>query len=412
MGDLIKNIIEHKSVEIYFQVIISHNKKFDVGIEAFVKGIDPLSSMRVTPLELFENAREDNLEYELSTLIFEKTLMLFSAYLQQFPRTMLYFNINEIDYIEESHYDNFSVIAQTYNVPTDSIALDIRDSSTVSVPQIQRFIEYQRQRGFYICIDDIGKNYFNLDRIIIFNPDIIKINHQHLERLNNKTYYDMVLKYIAQIAHELGMIVVETGLESEEQLKKAINQGAQFFQGFYIHKPMCATNTLEVLNKEIDECLLRIKAYDKSADIPDTRIFVMKVIEFLNDIKRNNIVFDLDEMNDYLAFLFEQYSFIENGWFSDESGIQLTRANINKPNFSMRNCKIFQIYDQGHDYSDEEFYHYIKGGIIENWVTKPYISLQSNDTCVTASTEYYFEGKKGIILSVVVNYNAFKNVIK
>lgn len=408
MGNLIKQIIEHESIQIYFQAIISHNSKFNTGIEAFVKGVDPLTLELVSPLDLFEYARIENLEYELSTLIFKKTLHLFSKYLQRYSDTLLYFNINEIDYIEETHYDNFSMLADTFNIPTDSIALDIRDSSSVSVPQIQRFIEYQRLKGFYICIDDIGKNFFNLDRIIIFNPDIIKINHQHLERLNNKTYYDMVLKYISQIAHELGMIVIETGLETEEQLQKALDQGAQFFQGFYIHKPLHVEENLNTFIQELDECYLKIKPFDQNTEVEDSRVFVMKVIEFMNDIKAYRIEVTEDALNNQLALLFEKFPFIENAWFSDENGIQLTRANINKSNFSKRNCKIFRIFDYGHDHSNEEFYQYIKSGIIENWVTKTYISLQSNDICVTASTEYPFEDQKQIMLSLVINYKGFK----
>lgn len=408
MNNIISSILEKESIQIYFQAILSHNEKFDIGVEAFVKGVDPQSGELITPLDLFAFAQVENCEYELSTLIFKKTLELFFGLLQHNPKILLYFNINEIDYIEETHFDKFYNVAQESKIPTENIALDIRDSSTIEVAQIQKFIDYQRKQGFYICIDDIGKNYFNLDRIVVFNPDVIKINHQHLKRLNNYTYYSMVLKYISQIAHEMGMIVIEIGLESEEQLVSALEQGAQFFQGFYIHKPLLMCHDYDEFFSEVEASTNKIRTHKKTVDIPDSRQFIVKMIEFMTKIKSCEIEYGEQALNNYLHSIFQKYPFIENGWFTDENGIQLTRANINKPSFSKRNSKIFQIYDKDHDHSQEEFYPFFRSRMLENWATKPYISLQSNDICITGSSLFTIDNEHTVIISLVINYDIFK----
>lgn len=411
MSYTIQDILREEKFQIYMQAIISHNEKFSVGMEAFVKGICPSSGDAISPLELFAKANEENLEYELSIAVFKKSVKLFCEILKNSPDSILYINMNECVYLDEKRYDDFLEITRELGVKTDSVALDIGDTGIVPVHIIQSFIEHQRKNGFYISIDDIGKTYFNLDRIVVFNPDMIKINHQYLEKLNNGTYSQMVLKYIAQIAHEMGMIVIETGLENELQLQQAVDQGAQFFQGYYIHKPILVEENPEILQEQFVECLQKIMPYKKSSRILDNRQLLMKIIEFLNTLKNAESSYQPEQKNEFMQSIFETYEFVENGWITNSRGIQITGAHVNNESFSKRNCKLFHIFDTGHDYSMEESFKNLMKNFLDIWVTIPYISLLTNDICVTASAYLEADNADSDIVFLAINYDQFKKIM-
>jgi len=407
MNNYIRELISKDSIQIYMQAVVSYNQKFDVGLEAFVKGVCPFTGAVLSPLELFSKAKEEQLEYQLSILIFTKAVSLFSLILKQLPKTLLYINMDDSIICNEVNYNDLLEISIKAGVKPDSIALDICDSQGVSVNIISNFIEHQRRNGFYISIDDIGKNYFNLDRIVVFNPDIIKINHQYFEKLNNPSYTQMVIKHIFRIAHDMGMVVIETGVESEHEIIQATTHGAQYFQGYFIHHPSLFEGDMSVLLSDVTKCINKLQNYTKTAEVNDNRQLLLKIVEFLNDIRDDWENVSMTTFEDYIALLFAKYPAIENGWVTNNQGIQISKACINSDSFSERNYRLFQIHDIGYDYSKEEFYEHINTNILDTWITKPYISLLTNGTCVTASTFFNPKDDDSNILCLVINYEAF-----
>jgi EAL domain-containing protein (putative c-di-GMP-specific phosphodiesterase class I) len=403
-----RDIIDRELIQIYMQVVLSHHNAFAIGIEAFIKGIHPMSGDIIGPYALFENAKIENMDLELSVLAMKKSVEVFVPMHEKNPDSFLFLNIHESIIQNCDEVDIMKPILEEYNLFPKDITFDIGDYENVSVQQVKLFIDKYRALGYYISIDDIGKNYFNLDRIILFNPDMIKINHQYLARLNNEAYRDRVLKHIGHIAHEMGMVVVDTGIENDVELKVAFDQGAQYFQGYYIQEPMLlnTSNFEEFFQLNLSQKLL--EKYAKTVVVDDMRFFMNKLVLFLGKLKEES--HEWTDLNSGIAALFDLYPAIENGWIVNKEGIQISEGMINNIGFSARNANIFKISDRGHDYSGEELYRFIIGGTLDVWITKPYISLLSNSICVTTSSFIEVPDKDPLIVCLVFNYEVFRKI--
>lgn len=401
-------IIEHEFIEVYMQTILSHHDAFAIGVEAFIKGIHPETGEFIPPNALFQYAEEEGLAVELDLLIVSKVIEAFKPIQVRRPDSLLFINISEHMIHLNDPMDLLLSVVEQSGMKTTSIVFDIAAYSNTSVDEILTFIEKYRTHGFYISIDDIGKNFFNLDRILLLNPDIIKINHQHMAKLEKSTYTTRLQKHIGRIAHEMGMIVVETGIETDEELHYAYKQGAQYFQGYYIHKPVKVSSASIEEFLDLDSTFELVKKYREEAVIEEMRPFMNKMVMFLNDIRQDSHHWDINRINKHIDRLFNAHPSIENGWILDQSGIQVSRAMINNEGFSSRNARIFNIYEQGHDYSDSDFFRLLSSGALEVWITKPYRSLLSNSTCVTTSSYIEMEGEDPLILCLVFNYDMFK----
>ena len=57
----IQKIIEHNSITVYFQVIISPIDILSLGIESFIRGIDTDTNEIIPPNILFEEANDQSL---------------------------------------------------------------------------------------------------------------------------------------------------------------------------------------------------------------------------------------------------------------------------------------------------------------------------------------------------------------
>lgn len=404
----IQEIINHELIEIYMQTILSHHDEFAMGVEAFVKGIDPVDGHEISPLELFQLADDCSKSVELDLLIMKKVIESYLPIKAEKDDTLLFVNISECLIIENDTEKDIMALVRDSGLHPSSIVFDIGDYPNATVNQILSFIDRYRDLGFYISIDDIGKNYFNLDRIIIYNPDIIKINNQYLSKLNHTEYTNRVLNHIGRIAHEMGMIVVETGIESDEELKMAYDQGAQYFQGYYLRKPMKVSpaNIRDFLS--LEETIIRMKKYRREAVIEEMRPFMNKMVMFLNEIRRESTTWLKEDLDAQMNKLFRAHPSIENGWLLNLRGVQISKAMINNEGFSKRNASIFNIFNEGHDYSTFDFFRLLSSGALEVWITKPYRSLLTNSICVTTSSYLELEGEDPIIVCLVFNFEMFK----
>ncbi|MCT4542867.1 MAG: EAL domain-containing protein [Vallitalea sp.] len=403
----IKRIIENESIDILMQVILSPHEDFAVGIEAFARGIDPNNNKLVNPNELFEQAKEEELTVELDKLCVKKALQEFTQIYIKNKSTILFINITDSFISYSIKYDYLIECADKYGIPYQNIAIDLSNFDLYSVEEVEMFIDKYRAKGFYMSIDDIGQDYFNLDKLLLVNPDIIKINNFLLNKLPSKQYKNYLLKFISIIAHEMGMVVVAKGIENEKDLESSVQVGAQFVQGFFISKPS------KLSYEEIDGIINsfknkeKVKKYFCRKESNSNRSVITKLINFIDKIKGKIDGFCLGCEDETFKKIFNEYSFIENCWILDMNGIQISDSYINKENFLTRNSSIFNISKKNMDYSKKDIYDRLVNTILDVWVTKPFHSLLTNNICLGVS-KYIVDSKgKTFILCLNVNRDMF-----
>ena len=403
----IENIIEQESVEILLQVILSPCEDFAVGIEALARGFDPVTKEEIKPTDLFAEAKRCGCSIELDKVCIKKAIQEFTYIYDKNKSTLLFINIEDT-FISYSINNNYLInCADRYNIPYENIAIDLSNFRINSLKQVETFIDKHRKKGFYMSVDDIGKDYFNLDKLLLINPDIVKINTSILQNMESELYRNNLLKFISVVAHEMGMVVVAKGIETESQLTYFIESGAQFVQGYYIARPR------KLSSKEIDEIAYNFKKRDDMTKyynrnkICNNRNTMTKIINFMEKIKDeiNGVIIGDEEL--IITKVFREYSFIENCWILDMKGRQISNAFINKENFRTRNSSIFNISRRNMDFSNKEIYENLINNILDVWITKPFYSILTNNLCIGVSK--YIADSKGdqYILCINVNINRF-----
>ena len=90
--------------------------------------------------------------------------------------------------------------------------------------------------GAKIAIDDFGKSFSSLERLIAIEADIFKLDGSLTDRIETEELAILVSK-IAALADKLDMTVVAEGIETEDQLKALLSLGIDYGQGYYLSRP-------------------------------------------------------------------------------------------------------------------------------------------------------------------------------
>jgi len=104
-----------------------------------------------------------------------------------------------------------------------------------------------RAAGVRIAVDDFGAGYASLVRLQALRPDIVKIDRSLVAPLTSEAPTPL-LTGVAQLAHQIGAIVVAEGVETQEQLSAAIAAGCDAVQGYLLGRPGSANDCLELVH--------------------------------------------------------------------------------------------------------------------------------------------------------------------
>jgi len=400
----ISQIIDSGSIETLMQLIISPNTDFTAGVEALSRGVDTTDGSMISPQILFEQAREEGLLIELEKTLIQKAMEAFKPIHEEKKELLLFLNLSD-EFLEYALSNPFlSETADCVGLESSSIVFDINPLSEAAMEYARSFVERYRALGFYMCIDDIGVDYHNMDKVLYLSPDMIKINIAAVRMLSNVPYQTGLIRYMKYMSDQMGILIVAKGIEDEADVQMTLDNGTQFMQGYFISKPVnLAHHSLSEIIERYREVM---KAhYRETGDILETtRAITSRIISITKDIRYAIGTTCLSEMQQNSEGFFELYPFIENIWNLDKYGKQLNHTFINTQKYAVKSSPMFQIYNEGSDFSSKEIYRQLTDTILDVWVTRPYRSVLTNNLCVGCSV-YAQEGSEDTILCVNFNYS-------
>jgi len=103
-------------------------------------------------------------------------------------------------------------------------------------------MESLKKKGFRISIDDFGTGYSSMSYFKLIPANEIKIDKYFISNLVNDTGDQAIVKAVTSIAHDFNMSVVAEGIEDEATLKKLVELGCDYAQGYHFSKPLSATD--------------------------------------------------------------------------------------------------------------------------------------------------------------------------
>ena len=103
--------------------------------------------------------------------------------------------------------------------------------------RIKKAVDYYRNCGFKVAMDDMGNGYDRLRGIAEINPEYFKIDRGLIADCHLNVGKRMVIKHLVALAAEMKAKVIAEGIEKPEELNVIRILGIHFGQGFLLGKP-------------------------------------------------------------------------------------------------------------------------------------------------------------------------------
>jgi len=149
-------------------------------------------------------------------------------------------NVSATEFEHPQYVERLSRVLNEAGVPAQRIELEITESLLVQdLRAAARRLSELDQLGFLIALDDFGTGYSSLSYLHSLPLHALKIDRQFVNDLRDGRS-GTITRTIISMAHNLGIIAVAEGVETEAQREFLADAGCDVVQGFLYAPPLPA----------------------------------------------------------------------------------------------------------------------------------------------------------------------------
>lgn len=392
-SEMIHDVIEKKDIFVEFQPIYSLNTKNIIGLEALARG--NYQGEIISPYFLFSYAKETGSVLDVDRLCREKAMSAFAKE-ETAPALFVNFETSVLNDVVPGNGEIFKTASEN-NINPENIVIELNESHVKDSYDLMMFVDFYRTKGFLIALDNVGTGLDTMNRIMMVNPDIIKIDRAIVSNIDSNAYNQEVFKSIINTAKQIGAMTVAEGVETVDEVITCMLMGVDYFQGFYFSRPeqfnyLFSNETRLKLEEAAHRLNLSIKKNPTAVNVQIetyTRI-INNLVETLSTVGEK-------DYDDTLKKYVSEHHEIECAFLINEKGFQITDTVMDP------DTEILEGYHpaiRGVNHDIKNYFYAIKEQIEDPFISGWYISAATGKSCKTISSKIYDKDGGMIVVCV------------
>ena len=391
--EIVREVIDNKDIFVEFQPIYSLNTKKIIGLEALSRG--DYKGEIVSPYFLFNYAEENGSVLSVDRLCREKAMRAFAA---ERSESMLFINF-ETSVLNSVTPGNGEIMktAMENHISPENIVIELNESHVKDSYDLMMFVNYYRSKGFLIALDNVNAGLETMNRVMLVNPDIIKIDRSIISKIESNSYNQEVFKSIINTAKQIGAMTVAESVETVDEVITCMLMGVDYFQGFYFSRPEQFNYIFsnEARLKLEDAALKLNLSIKKNPTAVNVQIETYKRIIY--DLVSTLVGIDTKDYNWTLQNYVSEHREIECAFLIDEKGFQITDTVMTEDTEILPG---YQPAIRGVNHDIKNYFYAVKEQIEDPFISGWYISSATGRNCKTISSHFYDKNNKLIVACV------------
>ena len=149
-----------------------------------------------------------------------------------------------INFMPSSIYDAASCLRSTIGmldelgIAHERIIFEVVESDEVmDVGHLLNTLDFYRQAGFRVALDDLGSGFASLNLLHALKPDFIKLDLNLVRGVDRDPFKAMLAAKLMEAGRQLDLGVIAEGIESEAEWLWLRDHGASYVQGYFFGRP-------------------------------------------------------------------------------------------------------------------------------------------------------------------------------
>ena len=248
----IRTAIVKNQFELFYQPIFSIDGKSVPKAEALIRWNHPERGL-IGPNEFIPVAEKNGLINDIGQWVKSQAIqdtVQFNVLSEKAIQVSVNTSPLEIDRAG-CWVDEWIVASKKYQLPANTILIEVTENTLMDPDSsIQRQLKRLSTINIDIAIDDFGVGYSSLAYLQRLDIDILKIDRSFINDIESNDNSIALVKAIITMAHNLDVIVVAEGVETQKQYNLLKHLACDYIQGYFFSK---AISKKEFMGKYIEQ---------------------------------------------------------------------------------------------------------------------------------------------------------------
>ena len=229
---LVNTAINNNKIVSYFQPIIDNKTQKIVKYESLVRLVNKEEQV-LAPFFFLDVAKKGKFYSQITKIVLQNS---FEA-LQKTDKSIS-MNLSALD-IEKESISNFIFdILEKNKINANRVVFELlEDENIKDMNVVKRFITRVKNYGVKIAIDDFGAGYSNFERLLNYQPDILKIDASLVKNILKDDYSLAIVKTLVTFAKSQNIEIIAEYVENKEIFELLKSLHIEYSQGYYFGKP-------------------------------------------------------------------------------------------------------------------------------------------------------------------------------
>ncbi len=229
---MVKIALDNYNIISYFQPIINNRTQEIEKYESLVRLVDEDGRI-LTPYEFLHISKKGIYYNKITDRVLENSFKMLKVI-----TTKLSINLSTIDIEKEATRDKIYQLLEEYKDDKQRIVFELlEDENIKDFDNIISFVKIVKAQGVSIAIDDFGAGYSNFERLLKFEPDILKIDGSIIKNIVHDEYSRNIVETIVTFAKKQNIQTIAEFVETKEIFDYLKDLGVDYSQGYYFGKP-------------------------------------------------------------------------------------------------------------------------------------------------------------------------------
>ncbi|WP_028534604.1 EAL domain-containing protein [Paludibacterium yongneupense] len=232
----------------HFQPVYSLAHRRTVGVEALLRA--SVDGQPLEPEDAFLRMSTAEQRHHMDMVVCAAHTARFAT--QEHEPRWLFLNIDAASLTEPERTAELADIITSSGVEPSSVVLEVLEHVLELDDRLVSGIRHLKTQGFSLAIDDFGVGHSNFDRVCELMPDMVKFDRHLLRGAATQPRMRDLLQRLVHLMHETGAMVVQEGVETEQDVLLALESGCDLVQGYYVARPALKPDSDALITPRID----------------------------------------------------------------------------------------------------------------------------------------------------------------
>lgn len=236
---MIKTAIQDNKIISYYQPIYNNKTKKIEKYESLVRIISDDEKV-ISPFFFIDIAKKGRYYKQITSIVIDNSFLA----MKQLNMDVT-INISIID-IEDEMIRNkiFAKLNECKTLASKVTFELLEDENIKDFSIVKEFIKKVKELNGNIAIDDFGSGYSNFERLLDFEPTILKIDGSLIKNILKDSFSRNIVEAMIVFAKKEGLKTVAEFVSSKEIFDLVNELNIDYSQGFYIDKPKALEDIL------------------------------------------------------------------------------------------------------------------------------------------------------------------------